>query len=240
MCGGARGDNGRIDGGYGDGYGVHVSSAVGASPPQSLQIVSAADLSKANETVERSTNRGTLLGLDRRGEENSERREQKTAEASPRTGGHIINSTIPAAAPAAAVVGRNTRVVASGRAMAASPLWQQILADALGRTVLQHSGSAEGEETSLGVAILLSSLQNNSRRSQSTVKTAAGDGFSRCGRNISGCYDDSGSERHDMIVRTPNEEAFKLYSKAGEAQQRAYRVIFGSSDVTNDTVGGIL
>lgn len=108
----------------------------------------------------------------------------------------------------------NASVVTSGNAMAASPFWQQILADCLGRTV-RASGATE--ETSLGVAILLSSLEAD---------------YSPCdvtdGRGVAGGRI-SAKERHCTgRVFAPSDASQLAYRHAGLAQMRAYEAIFGA------------
>lgn len=109
---------------------------------------------------------------------------------------------------------QNASVVTSGNAMAASPFWQQILADCLGRTV-RASGATE--ETSLGVAVLLSSLEA---------------GYSSCdvtdGRGGAGGRA-SAKERHCTgRVFAPSDASQLAYRHAGLAQMRAYEAIFGA------------
>ena len=99
--------------------------------------------------------------------------------------------------------------------MAASPFWQQILADCLGRTV-RASGATE--ETSLGVAVLLSSLEGD--HSSCDVTEGRGEAGDRA----------SAKERYCTgRVFAPSDASQRAYRKAGLAQIRAYEAIFGAS-----------
>eukprot|EP00903_Cladosiphon_okamuranus_P014974 g13859.t1 len=108
---------------------------------------------------------------------------------------------------------RDAEVVTSGNAFAASPFWRQILADSLGRTV---RASGVTEETSLGVAIFLSSLEGHRAPRRAAVAATPGVAVGSC-------------EKDDVAVPTRVHTA--SYMKAALAQKRAYRAIFG-------TVGG--
>eukprot|EP00752_Nemacystus_decipiens_P010274 g9156.t1 len=111
---------------------------------------------------------------------------------------------------------RCAEVVTSGNAFAASPFWRQILADCLGRTV---RASGVTEETSLGVAILLSSLEGH----QAPRRAAAGAGAAAAATTeVAG-----GSEAKDAAVPTKSHNA--AYAEAGLAQERAYRAVFGTA-----------
>lgn len=113
---------------------------------------------------------------------------------------------------------RSADVVTSGNAFAASPFWRQILADSLGRTVLA-SGAAE--ETSLGVAILLSSLEGHQAPRRASSSVVAG-----------------GYGARDAAVPTKAHTA--SYANAGLAQRRAYRAVFGSADGGSSDVSASL
>lgn len=118
---------------------------------------------------------------------------------------------------AAGTAGGGARVIAGGGAMAASPLWKQMLADALGRSV-QDSGRTE--ETSFGVAVLLSSMEGAGVAEGASERGAGGAGVVADGDGDGG-YNQAG------VVYAPREEAFVRYLAAREAQERAYRAIFG-------------
>lgn len=113
---------------------------------------------------------------------------------------------------------RSADVVTSGNAFAASPFWRQILADSLGRTVLA-SGAAE--ETSLGVAILLSSLEGHQAPRRASSSVVAG-----------------GYGARDAAVPTKAHTA--SYANAGLAQRRAYRAVFGPADGGSSDVSASL
>lgn len=103
-------------------------------------------------------------------------------------------------------------VVTSGNAFAASPFLRQVLADSLGRTV---RASGVTEETSLGVAVLLSSLEGQApRRTSSSAAAAAGLAGGVCAA---------------ADVAVPTKAHTASYSEAGLAQKRAYRAIFGTA-----------
>lgn len=105
-------------------------------------------------------------------------------------------------------------VVASGQALAASPLWRQILADSLGRAV-RPSGTSE--ETSLGVAVLLSSLENEERRR-----------FQGSGASLEQptSHKNAARDHSPVDIHTPNRDAVLAYRAAATEQQQAYRTIF--------------
>lgn len=107
-------------------------------------------------------------------------------------------------------------VVTSGNAFAASPFWRQILADSLGRTV---RASGVTEETSLGVAILLSSLEGQAPRQAAAAAVTATAATS----GVPG----GGSCAKDVAVPTKLHTA--SYMEAGMAQKRAYRAILGTA-----------
>lgn len=106
------------------------------------------------------------------------------------------------------------QVVASGQALAASPLWRQILADSLGMAV-RPSGTSE--ETSLGVAVLLSSLEDEDRRrfhgSGASLEQATG-------------HKSPARDHSPVDIHTPNRDAVMAYRAAAMEQQQAYRTIF--------------
>lgn len=137
----------------------------------------------------------------------------------------------PTVTSIAGLVASDARVVTSGAGMAASPLWQQILADCLGRTVLQDS--RETEQTSLGVAVMMASLEQQNSTSDDRLGDGGGegegdgDGVAGGGRGES---DGGGLKRENawgFIVRKPNEGAFRRYASARQMQERAYRAIIG-------------
>lgn len=121
---------------------------------------------------------------------------------------------------------RDAGVVTSGHAMAASPFWRQILADSLGRPV---RGSGATEETSLGVAILVASLEGNPGREGTGGEAGVAAGVG------AGAEADSGSTREHPTagVSKPSDVAFQAYRDAGLAQKRAYRTIFGNGASLN-------
>ncbi|CAM9562905.1 unnamed protein product [Ectocarpus sp. 4 AP-2014] len=120
-------------------------------------------------------------------------------------------------------------VVTSGNAFAASPFWRKMLADSLGRTV-RASGATE--ETSLGVAVILSSLESEALRQVSAVPGS----LLAAGLAASGEARSSSRENRTApavtAVHTPDNASFRAYREAGLAQQRAYRAVFG--DVAGD------
>lgn len=152
------------------------------------------------------------------------------------------------------VVSSDTKVVTSGRAMAASPVWQQILADCLGRTVLQDA--AETEQTSLGVAVLLAALREDEKYPAATNKkdneqrrqrqhrgkeqdgelngegVVDNDDEPRGGGSFGGAEDRgavvtgrAGAQEEavwGVVLRRPNEHAFRRYASARQAQERVY------------------
>lgn len=124
----------------------------------------------------------------------------------------------PSTAGSFPLVRGHAKVITSGRAMAESSLWKQILADALGRHV-QDSGRQE--ETSLGVAVLLSSMEHRTRV-LSTADAGAG-ATDRSGT------DGAGSGTRVADVYKPNDEAFRRYSVARANQERVYASILGGS-----------
>ena len=113
---------------------------------------------------------------------------------------------------------QDATVVTSGLAMAASPFWQQILADCLGRTV-QASGATE--ETSLGVAVLLSSLEvDHLSLDETGDRGGAGGRASAKERCCTG------------RVSAPSDASQRTYRDAGLVQMRAYEAIFGAGGVS--------
>lgn len=134
-------------------------------------------------------------------------------------------------------VREDAKVVTSGNAMAASPFWQQILADCLGRTV-QASGTTE--ETSLGVAVLLSSLEEPESsvtvtdscatrgidETEGRGPAASSDELKQAGESVAA----AATASTDVSINTPNDEAFRAYRRAGRAQARAYRAFLGTGD----------
>lgn len=122
--------------------------------------------------------------------------------------------------PMVGVVRREAEVVTSGGAVTSSSLWKQILADALGRNVRD---SGRTEETSFGIAVLLSSLE-------STVDAVGAiDGTS--GLRHGGGADGRDEDKRDAITYTPNMDSFARYSAAKLAQERVYKALFGCPNV---------
>lgn len=116
---------------------------------------------------------------------------------------------------------KDAGVITSGNALAASPLWRQLLADALGRTV-RVSGVAE--ETSVGVAVLLSSLEGVASRQREAGGGRGSTGEASDGVGVSGAAAAAPPEE----VHTPDDAACRVYREAGLAQNRAYDAIFGT------------
>lgn len=130
--------------------------------------------------------------------------------------------------------------------MAASPLWQQVLADCLGREVLQDA--AETEQTSLGVAVMLASLEydHGNLRQRWPPPQGHGERQHNHGNENNGCDRRGwaeasegevaavamkrGAEAWGILVRRPNEEAFRRYVHARQAQERAYRAVIDGGD----------
>ncbi|CAM9451479.1 unnamed protein product, partial [Hapterophycus canaliculatus] len=122
---------------------------------------------------------------------------------------------------------KDAGVVTSGNALAASPFWRKLLADCLGRTV---RASGVPEETSLGVAILLSSLEGAAPRHRTAVDAVAvGGGRSPTGEVAAGVGAAAAAASEKAYI--PDDAACRVYREAGLAQKRAYDAIFG-------TVGG--
>lgn len=159
-------------------------------------------------------------GAVRVGENTAEPRPASSASAQRRTQECATAVTGATAAAAAATAvddvprSQDATVVTSGHAMAVSPFWQQILADCLGRTV-RASGATE--ETSLGVAVLLSALEVDHASCDVT------DGRGEAGGRA------SWRERcRTGRVSAPNDYSQRAYRDAGLAQKRAYEAIFGA------------
>ncbi|CAM9098022.1 unnamed protein product [Ectocarpus fasciculatus] len=133
-----------------------------------------------------------------------------------------------ASSSAGALVGdhEDAEVVTSGNAFAASPFWRKMLADSLGRTV-RASGATE--ETSLGVAVILSSLESKALRQASAVPGS----LLAAGLAAAGETKSSGQEMPTAPAvtasHTPDDASFRAYREAGLAQQRAYRAVFGDA-----------
>lgn len=163
----------------------------------------------------------------------------------------LASAAIVAASPAAKAVvtghvDKHAKVVTSGGAMAASPLWQQVLADCLGREVLQDA--AETEQTSLGVAVMLASLEHDhdNLRQRWRPPQGHGEGEHTHGDESKGCdrrgwvetgeggvavaATKKGAVAWGILVHTPNKEAFRRYVHARQAQERAYRALIGGGD----------
>lgn len=145
--------------------------------------------------------------------ENTAESSPASATSAPRPTGVCVTAVAVAAAAGDDVLRRqDATVVTSGHAMLASPFWQQILADCLGRTV-RASGATE--ETSLGVAVLLSSLEVD--RFACDVTAGRGEAGGRV----------PAGERCSERVCAPSDAAQRAYRNAGLAQTRAYETIFG-------------
>lgn len=142
--------------------------------------------------------------------------------------GSSSNEHEPEASSAGALVRdhEDAEVVTSGNAFAASPFWRKMVADSLGRTV---RASGETEETSLGVAVILSSLESEALRQASAVPGS----LLAAGLAAAGEARSSSQEMRTApavtAVHTPDDASFRAYREAGLAQQRAYRAVFGDA-----------
>lgn len=157
-------------------------------------------------------------GALRVGENVAESRPASSAPARRRT--QVCATAAATAATAADDVphSQDATVVTSGHGMAASSFWQQILSDCLGKTV---RASGASEETSLGVAVLLSSLEvDHSKCDVTGGRGGAGGRASAKERCCTG------------RVSAPSDASQRAYRDAGLMQKRAYEAIFGAGGVS--------
>ena len=109
-------------------------------------------------------------------------------------------------------------VVTSGNAFAGSPFLRKILAGSLGRTV---RSSGETEETSLGVALLLSSLEGQEAWPRAIGRDSTCKVSAEAAAKVAAAA---------TAVHTPDEASCRLYRAARAVQQRAYGAIYGATD----------